>query len=733
MSVSKDTPQALKVYEALDTELRINGTQAIAICPFCGGQDKLYISKSTGQYECKKCGEKGNKYTFSTKLFNQMYDQRASNNDLKITQIRGIDKSVAKKAKLLHQSSPTKILIPIEKAGKKNLVNIRTWDQNSGNVYSLPGAHTLFIYEWFDEGPIFLCEAEFDAMALASLFKFSKDKGQFSICATPGTKSFKDLWAKKFSGREVYILFDNDHDCTNKQGKTYNSSKDGLAHTVKKLGKYPSAIYALDWSKMGKNLKDGYDIRDLYMDAKAKKKCTATHRKLMKAMVPQEQSGKKNQKTGITAIKRTSFQQVIDDFQSRLEFNQTFVDVLACCFACNISFHVQGQSQRNPIWMFIVAPPSTGKTTIIECFDGSNDTIQISELTPASLVTSFSLNQEDDEESTSILQRAKNRVLYVEDFTPILTSGANRDAIFGKLRAAYNGTFISHFARGSVEITDNYFSLVAGVTNAIEDPKYDLGDLGERFVRIRLIDDSFNEESHILKALENVDGEDVQGKENKEYFQACVAGYMDHMKNNPTKVNYNKEFDKKLVPLSMFVALCRTKVSKGKDGISVRPVPEVASRIAAQLKKLGLCLCHVYQREMIDDEIYRVMKKVAFDSCVGWKFEVLQYLQANDKVGMTVNALSEKMNISESMVSKILIDCHLIGLAKHVSGKAAGTMGKRRKLWYPSDKAKELMELADINFHNQPKLKTQSTKAKRNGKRKTKSGSSRRRSNTRTS
>jgi len=697
---TKETPEALRPYSFHGVEFSLNGTQAMADCPFCNSTDKFFINQATGQYDCKRCGLKGNKVTFLTEYHRQ---QSASTTVSDLSKIRKLRDNVFPtdflKSHGLCFDAEGCILFPVQIPGKKNLNNLRKWQPSNKTFYNTPGCCSLFVERWNDKGPVLVCEGEWDALALGYLMLRSKYTDPCSIVAVPGANIFKDTWIPQFKDRDVILLYDNDHDKERADKSKFNPAKDGMKMVGKKLFGIASSINMIDWNIISNDLKDGYDIRDYLSDAIKSKKSRRALKLLLSACQPASEGSK--HKRQVRRLNRESFDHVLQDWKAVYEFSESFSDVLACCFATLISLHMS--DRRNPLWMFIVAPPSSGKTSIIEGFKSVKEhTEYVSELTPASIVTGLKYDSDTD---PSLLNTINEKVLFIEDFTPILNM-PGRDEVFGIFRAAYNGFYTARFASTIRDYEDLYFAMIAGVTPVIE--RINLGDFGERFLRIRLLDDFFNEDLHIQRALDNVGLRDDQ----KDLLLGGTDGFIEYMVKNVYEPGYNSSMDTKLLNLSKFAALLRTEIHRDKRGIPSRPVTEVASRIATQLKKLGIALTQVYRKEEVDDDCYRVMRKVAFDTCVGWFLELIQVLSQEES--MSTSTISERMNIHPNQVRKIAEDAmqlNIISIKRR--GGSKGIRGTKAISYCISDKLKSIMELAEIDFRKQPIIETYSPKSKR--------------------
>lgn len=693
-------------FEFHGTELKKNGSQLCGDCPFCGKESHFYVNSKTGQYSCKRCSEEGNLYTFLTKIHADAVSLCTRKDLEEIAGLRdGIPISVLKKHGIC-KSPMGEILIPYRKPDSDNIVNLKKWVADKKISYNTPGCNGLFFVRWEQEGPVYICEGEWDALALLNLITLSDVTTPYSVVAVPGANTFKESWCSYFANREIYFLFDNDHDKEN-NGKKFNPGKDGMARavsiilqTLKPDQKKKLSINIIDWAlhKNYDSLSDGYDVRDWCIKYTNLKKEQIGYRKLIKMTKPHDSSPKKK---SVKAIKRTDFFEVVEDFQSVLEFGQSFIDTLACCFATMISLRIEG----NPLWLFVVGPASCGKTTIIEAFESCEEyTEHLSKLTPASLVSGWRGEGEDP----SLLPRLKNRTLCVKDFTAVLSmTSHDKENLFGMLRDAYDGRFVSTFGNGTTrEYVDLYFSILAGVTQAIHAESRT--NLGERFLKINLLDDNFDEMLHIKRAMSNVG----MKPEQKALLSGSVLGFMNYMfkevKELPT---INEDIENKISAVSMFVALIRTQVIRnGPNSMTIRPEPEIGSRIATQLKKLALSLAIVFGQKEVSDDCYRIVKKVAVDSCVGWQLELVEALyKQND--WMTVDELAVEMRVHPNQVRRIVEDSMQLEI---VVMKKIRKDGKRPNYCYrPSSMVRKLLRDSQIDFNALEVSDTYSNKTRR--------------------
>src|SRR2546426_2916419 len=116
----------------------------------------------------------------------------------------------------------------------------------------------------------------------------------------------------------------------------------------------------------------------------------------------------------------------------------------------------------DPLWSFLVGPPSSSKTEVLRPLDQSDIPIYyLSTLTNHALVSGL-------KGGTSLLAKLHEKTLVVKDFTPVMEmSRDKRDEILGDLRDAYDGTYAKAFGTVGTLTYVSHFNFLAGVTNAI--------------------------------------------------------------------------------------------------------------------------------------------------------------------------------------------------------------------------------------------------------------------------
>jgi hypothetical protein len=196
-----------------------------------GNEAHLYFNAETGQYDCKKCGAKGNLLTLAKYLGDTMdapKQPRAKFNTSlvetchtalpehirKYLNARGISDAVIDQHKLGYGQFYRKqwITIPIKDVyGNYSFFKLRQDPDHGNEKITYPKGIEAQIYDWETllsaTDRLVICEGELDRLALVS-------QGISAITNTHGAGTFKDEWAQKLIKnqeiKEVYFCFDRD-------------------------------------------------------------------------------------------------------------------------------------------------------------------------------------------------------------------------------------------------------------------------------------------------------------------------------------------------------------------------------------------------------------------------------------------------------------------------------------------------------------------------------------------
>lgn len=292
-----DTPQHLRPYLFHRCDLSWKGeNDAIGTCPFCGREGKFFVSQKSGLYQCKVCvgpatnKSGGNAFSF---LRNLHASSSATVADLEpVAEDRKVSVERLQRWGLVKSAIDGEWILPTYGFRKSpelpsEISNLYRWTPVKGKRRLLTTSnfqHGLFGLQFWDQSKpdVFINEGPWDAMALEEVLMAWKEvSGRFirtaditqsfyartNILAVPGAGTFREEWPPIFSGKNVTLMFDNDHprlnDKTNKLMPP--TGFEGLKSAAKKLRPTAASIRVLDWGPEGfdASLPSGHDVRDI--------------------------------------------------------------------------------------------------------------------------------------------------------------------------------------------------------------------------------------------------------------------------------------------------------------------------------------------------------------------------------------------------------------------------------------------------------------------------------------
>lgn len=665
-------------------------------CPFCG-KDKFYVSTKDLLYSCKSgsCQKSGNIYTYLqdwwTHLRNATGDETAWT---KIELNRGIPMQVLKDSGVVYDAALSKWLIPVRN-GSSAIVNFRLFSIGSkllglpGLDVGLYGAETAPVqpdHRTRQRRTIYLCEGEWDAICFRDLIQ-GRDA---AVLGLPGVDTLKDVWLQVFAGHDVVLCFDND-----------TAGVTGTAKVANKLLPVVESLSYLDWGAYLSGSRNwesslSYDVRDFYCDF-------GKFEELEPYFVPfaigtgegkHSSAGSSTQRPTARRMpgqERPCFEQVLAAYAERLTVTQDFEWAIRIAYGVVLSEFIQG----DPLWMHIVSPPSSGKTVILQSLDECDDCVLKSTLKPAALVSGFKL---PDGKDPSLIPQLDGKVLVIKDYTEVLSlDKAERSKVFSHLRDAYDGLVEHIFGNGVLRRYVVHFSMLTGVTPSLYAESE--ASMGERFLIYHMLKgNDYDADEVIFHALENTGARDA---ETKRLLAETARKYLDlgvtEDEINAATKSINAPFKRKLVALAQLAASLRGQVKRDahEDKLLYRPQAEIGTRLAKQLYKLGLALAFLEDDGQVNERVYRILVRVALDTCVGFNLDIVQALAV--KGGLTVQELAEITNIPISTIRLRLDDMEMLDVIHREKEHIPNKVGPPMLRYSFSERVRRFWEKADLS------------------------------------
>jgi hypothetical protein len=285
--------------------------------------------------------------------------------------------------------------------------------------------------------------------------------------------------------------------------------------------------------------------------------------------------------------------------------DDTFIDfVFGVIFANRLD--------SKPVWLYIIGPPGSGKTEILQSLTGHKSIFSISTLTSNTLISGMVQKQKGKD--PSLLPKLDKKIMIIKDFT-VLLKGRRDDlsAIMGQLRDVYDGTCRKVFGTGKSTYYKSKFGIIAAVTSEIDKHLAALAPLGERFLSYRLPRITDKEK----RARADRASRNIETKKMERDMRRAAHRVLDL---NPPAATLNNFIRKQIADVAMLVANARTPVQKDrmtKQPIAI-PDPEVPTRLGKNSPAL-IFFCLNISRIILPISSAVGIVAITFTSCVKLK------------------------------------------------------------------------------------------------------------------
>ena len=327
------------------------------------------------------------------------------------------------------------------------------------------------------------------------------------------------------------------------------------------------------------------------------------------------------------------------------------IDVALATIAAN-------RMDGDPLWVFLVAPPSGGKTEVIRSLDDVPDVYPLSSLTAQTFASGF----ERKGTETSLLPKIDGKTVTMKDFGTVLTMYREKKAeILAQLREIYDGGFTKEFGNGKTFKWSGKVGLLAGVTPII-DREYGLNQvLGERFLLYRVKSAPARALARRAMAQRQREGDQ------RRVLRQIMAGFLESVPLSAPAMSI-PTMDA-IAALAEFVALARSPVLLDQRGeIDYIPAPEGPGRLAKQLALLAQALAAVRGEPEVALTSYLTVYQVAQDTLPAQRRVMLEAILAPERIEpATTAAVAEATRYPTSTARRYLQELAAIRLVERLT------------------------------------------------------------------
>lgn len=673
-----------------------SGEDDQATCPFCGRERKFHFNSKKEQWICStspaSCGRAGNTTSFISQWYEFCLEETTHEQYLELSSSRnGLPVEAFRYWGVAFNPLTDEWMIPSYNA-QGRLQDLRRFKPGrglqgvAGCKNNLWGAN-LLADESRSKWPVDIAEGEWDGMALSWLNRRLGRKAV--VVAVPGARVFKEEWLPLFKDRNVVWYYDHDAD-----GETFSWKGS------KKLARIAKSQRFVRWPD---KLEDKYDVRDFVCDHALNGHARQAYKKLKQMIVPthwksEEQEEQEHEAEKIVRPETNlTFRQALRVYRDELVMSRDLEDALRVISAVVLG----NQLPDDPLWLYLVGPPSGGKTELLMSLQKVPDVSYHSSVSAKSMLSGYKTPGNED---PSLIPKLINRVAVFKDWTEVLSSHENEiNQLSGLMRGAYDGHIKRTWGNGVTHEYTGTFNVLAGVTNMIHSHNDTL--MGERFLKFQLKEMTQAEQRHLIGRVIGTAPDEFRN----ERLQEAASGFLNRDVKGPVPPLEGWVADK-INSLARFVAQLRQSVPWKRDGmdkfLAYEPMAEVGVRLAKQFCKLGQALAIVDGSSTVGSKAYNLIHRVAMDTAIGWPQKVLAHMLIAGPEN--VSELSKGLRMDSGSTRRVLRDMEAMNVVKRRPGPD-GEVGRPGDVWHITKTTLRLCE--EVNFNAYDRQETEPASA----------------------
>jgi hypothetical protein len=316
----------------------------------------------------------------------------------------------------------------------------------------------------------------------------------------------------------------------------------------------------------------------------------------------------------------------------------------------------------DPAWLFYVAPPGTGKTTMaILGASELQSVIPLGDFNERTFISGFYGHAEPGlleklgttEQNGKTFVTTGDGIFVAKDFTTVLSMRREtRAVILSQLREIHDGEFRRSFGTGETKIWRGRVSIIAAVTPALDRHYSIFSVLGERFLQVR----SHRPDSE--KAGEWAIRQQGNEAEIQRTLRCAIGELFRNALSDPPALS--AQMTRRIAALAEIVAFARTHVfrsSYGKRDIDYIPEPEANTRISKGLAAIAKGIAALNRCAQVTDVELQDAFRVALDCLPEYRRRLLTaILEGKDFESVAMPRTVRSRELEELVELGILTD-----------------------------------------------------------------------------
>lgn len=713
---SEEILEGLKPYTSHGIDLP-NKEKASGDCPFCGKEGKLGIVASTTEFRCVACTEHGNATVFVQKLW--ALSDKIKQDFSSLMKSRGyLDDTSLVHWQIVKSATTGEWLVPGYGAdGPLRQLYRYVKTPERWSLFPTPTLnHQLHGVNLYDKkkSVVWLCEGPWDAICLWEVLGKTKmdEGGEFvatanpnasllsdsNVLAAPGCNVFQESWLPLFAGKTVNLMYDSDHPKRHpRTGEIIPpagyTGMMRVAETLAGAANPPAEINLLKWGEKGfdPDLPSGRDLRD-HLAGTLTERITAFGT-LLEKMEPYDVPvvmAHVNKQGELACNPCSDYRTMISAWKLAMKWTEGLDHGLVCMLSSVVSTMAVG----DPLWFKIIAPASSGKTTIAEGIAVAKKHVRATDT-----LRGFTSGYKLPDGSTKDLATELNGMTLITMDGDTLLQLPTLPNILSEARRLYDGSLNSHFKNAtSKDVADHRMTWLLLGTSSLR--AMDSSELGTRFldcVMMERIDDDLEDE--VLWRVVNRSDRNLaiqangkpETRRDPDMMTAMqlTGGYTEFLRQNAqellSQVDGSNDAMRYVTRLGKFVSYMRARPSLKQDESVER---ELAARLVSQLWRLAKCAAAVTNKREVDDSVMQRVKRVALDTARGQTLELAAIMYQSGDDGTELRALALRTGRSDDKTRNMMRFLHRISMAEPHTVQKEGFSKSPR--WRLTKKFKDL-------------------------------------------